>query len=1086
MTIGFLSHSKVDRELATVVRDRFIGAGYADLFFDEHPDQGLVLGKDWVAQLISSIRRADMIVYLATAAANSSRWCTSELCLARSFGREIIPLLPAGGTLPELLSSIQAHSLDVASESCWRSLWGRLDSAGLPPHAAAPTRGARPYPGLRAFAGADRWAFFGREDDARDLLGRIRVPRRAGHALLVVGPSGVGKSSLVAAGVLPALAATGWLVLSALYPSSNPISRLSALVQRKGGLEQVGWAIDSGPDLSAAIDRIFAESADSVGQGEERWLLHVDQAEELFTRCNAGDRRVFLELMREALAEDERLSVVLSMRSEYLTHWLADPTASQLTARHVPILPLNKTQLQRVILEPARRAKLEIDQDLLAKIVEDVPDGTALPLLAYVLESVQDVAEREGGRALTLAMYEQVGGLQGAVSRAADRAVSNLDIDQADQDFAVRTLLNLVTVDEESGVATRRRWAMTTGVATEARAVIESFQDQRLVTVDGDGSGGPSASVAHETLFQSWEPLRVAIKDAGDFLQLRRRVEVSRRDWERGGREVVRLLDHVTIDHARKVLLGDQQVDLFGAEDRTFLLRSAAVADALPDEWLAGPWKETESVCDTLMTEPTSTQDLLAGCKLAGRLPANDDRIGNLIRLTTSAGDDQIAVIAALAAARLGAVERVLEALEAPELRSRRGLLVVANLRNDARAAPFVLAQSSRIGRRRLGWNALRALLSADSQRYLTLAGQVAVTGYVVGLTAGALSLSSRLGWIDITLLMLAWVVADARHRTDGSVRRSTVWLLLGAGLATTVASEVPRGLASVVTFGFLGSDPRAMLLEVVVSVIAVVFIVPAMVRAIRSRGTPPTAGWGDLHERQRIARRIGAAAGLGSLLSNVVQFGISTEFLGGGVPFSAGYVVILLDPAVAGFMVTIAVRMTMSDMDRASGYLVVKDEPVADLLRRVGLALASPWLVVAIGLVAGLATLTLPVSANFRTCGPPLVTLLSSGAELRSLEVQQEALRPVVVGYNEQGVPVVRAATTFSDKLDGVERSIADVKECRDAAVRSIVMRTAVVLVGLAGVVLLLRRRRRATSTQATPVELEPAGGVRAARPTK
>src|SRR3954462_5055583 len=236
MAAVFVSHSSRDRAVTERVVARLRAAGFAALFIDFNPDQGIPAGRNWERELYAQLRRTDAVIFLASEASVASRWCFAELSLARSLGRPVFPLrLQPGVGLP-LLADVQWTDLSDPGPGLARLLAGR-HSAGLDPAASfAWDPGRSPYPGLMPFAPEDAAVFFGRQPETHRLVELLTptLQRGPGRFVAVIGPSGSGKSSLLHAGLLPRLARLPqrWVVVPPLRPGRQPTTTLAGALAR--------------------------------------------------------------------------------------------------------------------------------------------------------------------------------------------------------------------------------------------------------------------------------------------------------------------------------------------------------------------------------------------------------------------------------------------------------------------------------------------------------------------------------------------------------------------------------------------------------------------------------------------------------------------------------------------------------------------------------------------------------------------------------------------------------------------------------------------------------------------------------------
>ena len=157
----FISHSSSDRDATQRLAERLRAEGFAALFLDFDPEQGIPAGRNWERELYAQLRKSDAVIFLASAASVASKWCFAEVSLARSLGKPIFPLRLEGDAWLELLADTQWIDL-AEGEQAYPRLWKALRRAELDPadsFAWDPSRS--PYPGLQSFSPQDAAVFFG-------------------------------------------------------------------------------------------------------------------------------------------------------------------------------------------------------------------------------------------------------------------------------------------------------------------------------------------------------------------------------------------------------------------------------------------------------------------------------------------------------------------------------------------------------------------------------------------------------------------------------------------------------------------------------------------------------------------------------------------------------------------------------------------------------------------------------------------------------------------------------------------------------------------------------------------------------------
>jgi WD40 repeat protein/DNA-binding CsgD family transcriptional regulator len=378
-----------------------------------------------------------------------------------------------------------------------------------------------PFKGLASFEPDDASYFFGRETVVAQMIARLA----GSTSLAVIGPSGSGKSSLLRAGLIPALrdgvlpGSDRW-AWSVIRPGFHPMDRLWA------ALDVPGPTADATPPDDG-------QQARSGGYGDPRRVLVVDQFEEAFSLCDDDvERTAFLDALT-ALADDPDggTLVVIAVRADFVGRCAQHRgIAAMLSSSAVVLGPMSADEVARAIELPARAAGLRIEPLLVTALVDDVtaqPGG--LPLLASTLI---DLWQRRDGRVLRLETYRTLGGVSGAVARMAEAAYAELT--PAQQDVARAVLLRLTTTGP-GDIAVRRRIELSElGVPQDAdvAAVIEALAAHRLLTIDDD-----TVEPAHEALLLDWPRMRTWIEEDAEGRRVRERLRVAAREWEAGGRE---------------------------------------------------------------------------------------------------------------------------------------------------------------------------------------------------------------------------------------------------------------------------------------------------------------------------------------------------------------------------------------------------------------------------------------------------------------------------------------------------------------------------------------------------------------------
>lgn len=474
---------------------------------------------------------------------------------------------------------LRAEADDPADDIAFRRALGAAGSRIAPSGVVA-----NPYKGLRAFEEADAVDFFGREELVEQLVKRLATTR----FLAVVGPSGSGKSSVVRAGLLPAIrrgdipASESW-VAADMFPGSRPLDGLEAALLR------------AAPDAPASLMDQLERDEHGLHRAVLRLLpsdgselvLVIDQFEEVFTLVEDERTRTHFLGSLEAAATDprSRLRIVATLRADFYDRPLMYRGFADLFKSRVEALvPLSAEEIERAISGPAKRVDVSLEPGLVAAMLADVAEEPgALPLMEYALTELFD---RRDGRTLFLEAYREIGGVSGALGRRAEELHDELDGDG--REAARQLFLRLVALGE--GTEDTRRRVPRAEVASldvdqhSMTTVLDTFGASRLLSFDRDGgTGAPTIELAHEAILTAWPRLHRWIDAAREELRTERRVAAAAREWTESHRDPSFLLGGSRLEQAETWRAGSGIA--ITPEEREYLDASREQRDrALADE----------------------------------------------------------------------------------------------------------------------------------------------------------------------------------------------------------------------------------------------------------------------------------------------------------------------------------------------------------------------------------------------------------------------------------------------------------------------------------------------------------------------
>ena len=270
MSTVFLSYSSSDVALAVRIRDLLIARGYPAVFRDKDPEEGIPAGARWADEIFLSLDVHDIVVFLATAASLASPWCHTELAVAVARRKYVVQISTEPVKVHPVLSATQSIGPIADVEALIDQLVSGLSRVGLGPgDVAAWDPNKLPYPGLKRLTERHAAVLFGREREVGAVLDQLSRPQPL--PVLVVGPSGSGKSSLVRAGVVPRLKRkVHTVVLPVVEPGADPLGHLAAEVEKADAKSDARQLVAEPDALSLAIDRLIAGSEDGRGRTRPR------------------------------------------------------------------------------------------------------------------------------------------------------------------------------------------------------------------------------------------------------------------------------------------------------------------------------------------------------------------------------------------------------------------------------------------------------------------------------------------------------------------------------------------------------------------------------------------------------------------------------------------------------------------------------------------------------------------------------------------------------------------------------------------------------------------------------------------------
>jgi len=416
-----------------------------------------------------------------------------------------------------------------------------------------------PYRGIEPFETKHADLFFGRTSLIQRLVERLL----SRQFLAVVGPSGSGKSSLVRAGLIPALVSKStlgsnkWRILT-LRPGPTPLDELAVRL----------LPTPTSPDLShsAEVSRFSkamhrdecALAAELQSITKSKTILIIDQFEELFAPLvSETERQAFYRNLLNASAPgfpDRNISVVLVLRADFFPRiTIYRDLAERFEDHQIIVTPMQESDLWLAITQPAALFELRLEDRLVKALLKDM-DGQpgALPLLQQAL---LELWKRRDGDLLTLAAYEEIHGVNGALVSWAESVFGYLS--PSHQELARRVLIALAQPGEGM-VETRCRLrqedlSVAPKHSPEIEEVVEHLIRNRILTTGSSSlSNEKLLEISHEALLQEWPRLREWLEQSRIFRSISIHFQEQVKEWERLHKNPCNLLRGAALEEVER------------------------------------------------------------------------------------------------------------------------------------------------------------------------------------------------------------------------------------------------------------------------------------------------------------------------------------------------------------------------------------------------------------------------------------------------------------------------------------------------------------------------------------------------------
>ncbi|MBL9103695.1 MAG: SUMF1/EgtB/PvdO family nonheme iron enzyme [Myxococcales bacterium] len=382
-----------------------------------------------------------------------------------------------------------------------------------------------PYRGLQVFEAGQRDLFFGRTSEVAAVASRLR----AQNFVIVAGDSGVGKSSLCRAGVIPTVCEDTlpeggrWLAV-VVTPGRRPVQTLVAALARARKIDEEALQRATAEPTAFAAALSGASSTDGT-------LLFVDQLEELVTLASPADAATASSLLGEIARGTPRVRLIATVRGDFLTRVAPLPGLGEELLRGLFFLyPLSPAAVRQAIVGPAQARGVRFESEAMIQELVTAGVGGSLPLLQFALSELWE-ARASDSPTITKAALDKIGGVAGALARHAEGVLARLTPLQ--RRAARSLLLRLITIEETRASLNYDELAID---GDDARVALDALLEARLLLVRDPPEGPPVYEIAHEALIKGWVSLQVWLNEEEESRKTYHRLEHAAGEWDRLGR----------------------------------------------------------------------------------------------------------------------------------------------------------------------------------------------------------------------------------------------------------------------------------------------------------------------------------------------------------------------------------------------------------------------------------------------------------------------------------------------------------------------------------------------------------------------
>jgi len=580
MALVFISHSSLDNKETKKVTDELVVRGFKSFFLDFDLDKGIKGGEDWEKKLYSQLDKCHIVLLLLSPSWVKSKWCFVEYTYARILGKEIIPVIIEHGKNNEINNAISTYiqKIDITSNrEAISDIIKRINEISLNTQRGFEWDNNRsPYPGMVSFEKKDAAIFFGREKETKSIIEKLNAMKNKNNpkSLNIIATSGMGKSSLLKAGVLATLELIykdKWLVLPVLIPSKKPLYEFTKILIKYTNKNTEDFKIIyenlQTDNYQDTLDDVLTDIEFSVDDFNSlSILIPIDQAEEFYTSSEEYEKKCFYQCF-SYLLQKQYIFAISTMRADFLKDYQVDIDIKDIqeSTDIITLPPMREEKIYAVIKKPAKVCSINVDDELIERIKLDVKTLNALPILALCLNQMYEKHAKYNHN-LTLEDYYNLGNknenpLDTIIKNIVNEAMNNFT-EEEQNNLKYAFIPHLVSVNEQGDYV--KISAPLNNLPTYTHSMIEALVKARLLLKNDN-----EISIVHEALIQKWELLYSWLQNEHEFLLGKSHLEVSLKEWKEAGKNEKAFLSGLRLSKASIWL--KENKDYLTDEEKNFI-----------------------------------------------------------------------------------------------------------------------------------------------------------------------------------------------------------------------------------------------------------------------------------------------------------------------------------------------------------------------------------------------------------------------------------------------------------------------------------------------------------------------------------